>query len=92
MRLLILALMFCGQAHADQYVHGYQKSNGTYVQGYHRSDADSSQLNNYSTKGNVNPYTGQSGTVNPNSDSSGYRQNGYGSSSGGYRSHKSYDE
>jgi hypothetical protein len=27
--------------------------------------SDNNRLNNYSTQGNVNPYTGQMGTVNP---------------------------
>jgi hypothetical protein len=47
---------------ADQYVNGYYRSNGTYVQPHHRSDANNTQSDNYSTIGNVNPYTGQAGT------------------------------
>ncbi|GFO59224.1 hypothetical protein GMST_15490 [Geomonas silvestris] len=47
---------------ADQYVNGYTRKDGTYVNGYTRSDSDSSYNNNYSTKGNTNPYTGESGT------------------------------
>lgn len=49
-------------ANAD-YVNGYYKSNGTYVQGYHRSHANGTKFDNYSTKGNINPYTGKTGTV-----------------------------
>ncbi len=60
---------------ADVYVHGYTRSDGTYVQPYYRSAPDSNPYNNYSTKGNVNPYTGQAGTKNPDS---------YGSGSSGY--------
>lgn len=33
-----------------------------YVQGHYRSEADGNFWNNWSTKGNVNPYTGQPGT------------------------------
>lgn len=83
--LLALALLslLVASAHAE-YVNGYTRSNGTYVQGYNRTSADSSLYNNYSTRGNTNPYTGQAGTVNPNS----YSNSGYGNS--GYNSYNTY--
>lgn len=56
---LIVAAM---PAAADQYVRGYTRSDGTYVQPHYRSSPDSQQWNNYSTQGNVNPYTGQQGS------------------------------
>ena len=59
---LLTALSF--PAIADTYVQGYQRSDGTYVQPHYRSDPDSSTANNWSTKGNVNPYTGKEGTQN----------------------------
>ena len=43
-------------------VRGYYRKNGTYVQSYHRTKSDGKMYNNYSTKGNVNPYTGDKGT------------------------------
>ena len=46
-------------------VRGYTKSDGTYVAPHYQSNPDATRLNNYSTQGNVNPYTGQPGTVNP---------------------------
>jgi hypothetical protein len=49
----------------DQPVSGYTRSNGTYVEPYHRTEADTNPYNNYSTQGNVNPYTGQVGHKNP---------------------------
>ena len=61
-------LTFVSVASADQYVNGYYRKDGTYVQPYHRSDADGNPFNNYSTRGNVNPYTGQPGTKNPYSN------------------------
>jgi hypothetical protein len=67
-RLLIAAgvLAFVtGGAYADNYVNGYYRNDGTYVQPHFRSDPDSSRLNNYSTQGNYNPYTEQQGTVSP---------------------------
>lgn len=50
---------------ADVWVNGYVRSNGTYVQGYHRSAPNSTPYDNYSTKGNINPYTGKEGYKNP---------------------------
>jgi hypothetical protein len=50
---------------ADEYVRGYTKKDGTYVAPYVRSDRDSSYNNNWSVKGNQNPYTGESGTKSP---------------------------
>jgi hypothetical protein len=58
---LIALLCICSSSLADVYVSGYTKNNGTYVQPYYRSSPNSSQYDNYSTKGNVNPYTGESG-------------------------------
>ena len=42
---------------ADQYVNGYYKSNGTYVDSYMKSSPNSTKSDNFSTYGNVNPYT-----------------------------------
>lgn len=44
------------------YVRGYTKKDGTYVAPHYRSAPDKSISNNWSTKGNVNPYTGAPGT------------------------------
>lgn len=49
----------------DVYVNPYVRSDGTYVQGHNRTAPDSNPYNNYSTQGNINPYTGQKGYVNP---------------------------
>ena len=48
-------------AFADQWVNGYTKRDGKYVQGHYRSDSDSSFDNNWSSSGNSNPYTGKKG-------------------------------
>lgn len=41
------------------------RKDGTFVPGHRRTTPDSSKFNNYSTKGNSNPYTGEKGTVDP---------------------------
>ena len=43
-------------------VKGYYRKNGTYVQPHYRSDPNGSTSDNWSAKGNVNPYTGAVGT------------------------------
>lgn len=70
---------------ADQHVNGYYKSNGTYVDSYMKSSPNNTKSDNFSTYGNVNPYTGQAGTKtysdynnyghnkSSNSNSSGYK-------------------
>lgn len=54
-----------GFAHADQRVGGYRSKSGKYVSSYKRTSKDYTQRNNYSSKGNHNPYTGKKGTKTP---------------------------
>ncbi|WP_185244947.1 hypothetical protein [Citrifermentans bremense] len=54
-----------GLVFADGYVRGYTRQDGTYVNGYTRSSPDNSYNNNYSVRGNTNPYTGREGTSSP---------------------------
>ena len=65
-KILLYTLVFFGitsiSAYADVFVHGYSRADGTYVQPHHRSDPDGDFNNNWSTKGNQNPYTGEFGT------------------------------
>lgn len=65
--LMILAglALFSTQAAADTFTNGYVRRDGTYVQPHYSSPRNNNQFDNYSTRGNVNPYTGQAGTVNP---------------------------
>ena len=42
-------------------VSGYSRSNGTYVQPYVRTMPNFTNWDNFSTKGNYNPYTGSTG-------------------------------
>ena len=68
MRTLILAFAAIASvetAVADTYVRGHIRNDGTYVQPHHRTNPNNSTLDNFSTRGNTNPYTGHSGTVDP---------------------------
>ena len=65
MKKLIIAALLTAVSlgvFADTWVNGYYRSDGTYVQGHYRSDPDNTTDNNWSTKGNTNPYTGKKGT------------------------------
>jgi hypothetical protein len=43
-------------------VRGYTTKRGTTVKSYRRTTSDRTQKNNYSTRGNRNPWTGTTGT------------------------------
>lgn len=66
-RAIILAALVAmpALAQAGHQVQGYYRSNGTYVAPHYQSNPNSTKLDNYGTQGNVNPSTGQQGTVNP---------------------------
>lgn len=63
--LLLAALLANSAIARDVYVQPHIRSDGTYVQGHHRTAPDHNPYNNYGTQGNYNPYTGQAGTQNP---------------------------
>ena len=46
-------------------VHGYTKKDGTYVASHQRTASNRTQRDNWSSKPNVNPYTGKEGTKEP---------------------------
>ena len=59
---LVVMASFCCSAFAQVRVKGYTRKDGTYVAPHYRSGPDGNFYNNWSTKGNVNPYTGKPGT------------------------------
>jgi hypothetical protein len=46
---------------ALRYTRGYYRSNGTYVSPYRSTSPNSYKSDNWSSKGNYNPYTGKKG-------------------------------
>jgi len=62
----ILAVLIClltiPLVLADTWVDGYVKRDGTYVEGHYRQEPNSTNRDNYSTRGNSNPYTGSQGS------------------------------
>ena len=55
-------LSLAGASFADTWVNGYYKRDGTYVPGHFRSSSNQTNWDNYSTQGNRNPFTGESGS------------------------------
>jgi hypothetical protein len=49
-------------ASAGDYVSGYSRSNGTYVAPHYKTSPNSTVQDNYSYRGNTNPYTGSTGS------------------------------
>jgi len=52
-----LIIFLAVEVSAQVYVPGYHKNDGTFVKPYFRSQSDGDTSNNWSTKGNMNPYT-----------------------------------
>lgn len=52
----------CAISSSDEHVGGYTKKDGTHVDGYMKTAPNSTEKDNFSTKGNTNPYTGKEGT------------------------------
>ncbi|MGX3010236.1 hypothetical protein ACWIUD_01550 [Helicobacter sp. 23-1044] len=66
LRILLLVIFMLNAAIArDVYIKGYTDKNGRYVPPHYRTKPNKSQMDNYSTKGNTNPYTGKKGTIEP---------------------------
>lgn len=68
MKKLLFILMICiagciSEVSAQTYVSGYFRQDGTYVDGYYRSERNNTNLDNFSTLGNYNPYTGSIGSI-----------------------------
>jgi len=61
--MLLICLSATTFAQDSNSLNGYFRKDGTYVQPHHRTNPDNNINNNWSTQGNVNPYTGQSGAV-----------------------------
>jgi len=61
--VLVLALLSAiAVAQGNHAVRGYVRKSGTYVAPHRQTNPDRTQRNNWSAKGNVNPYTGKRGT------------------------------
>ena len=55
----------CSANVSDERVNGYVKKDGTHVDEYLRTAPNGTQNDNFSTKANINPYTGKDGYKEP---------------------------
>ena len=80
LNILLIAMIFSVSAFADTYVRDHYRKNGSYVQPHYRTNSNNTRLDNYSTRGNVNPYNGRAGARDPFSYGARARtrSNGYG--------------
>ena len=69
--VIIIILLFVEIAFAkDMRVRSHIRKDGTYIQSHMKTKPNHTLRDNYSTKGNVNPYTEKHGTVVPDGRSS----------------------
>ena len=54
-----------GSNPSNHYVAPHLNSNGSYTGGHYQTNPNNTQLDNYGTRGNLNPYTGTYGTRRP---------------------------
>ena len=80
--IAVALLLSAPFVHADTYVDGYTRSDGTYVQGHYRTDPNSTVRDNYSYQGNRNPYTGETGSNRYRNDPSSEYYDGSSGSNG----------
>jgi hypothetical protein len=60
-----LAAPSVAEARGSHSVRGHMRSNGVYVAPHRATNANGTRYDNWSTRGNVNPYTGRVGTRSP---------------------------
>jgi len=63
---VVLVLAWIAVAQAQVWVNPYTRKDGTEVQGHYRSNPDGNPYNNWSFRGNTNPYTGKEAKGDPN--------------------------
>jgi hypothetical protein len=54
-----------GSNSSSTYVQPHINSNGSYTSGHYRTTPNNTQMDNYGSRGNYNPYNGTYGTRNP---------------------------
>jgi hypothetical protein len=57
MTAALVLVAFAAEAQGDHQVSGYTRRDGTYVAPHYQTNPNRTTSDNYSTQGNVNPYT-----------------------------------
>ena len=65
-KIIVTCSIIANTIFADQFTSGHFKKNGTYVKGHMKSSPNATVIDNFSTYGNKNPYTGKAGTKHYN--------------------------
>lgn len=64
--VIAILLIFTSTAFAKSvHVKSSVTKSGTYRPSHYRTSPNKTKVDNWSTKGNINPYTGKTGTKNP---------------------------
>ena len=63
--LIAIGIASISTANAQVHVRGHVRSDGVYVPPHERTEPNSTKTDNWSSRPNVNPYTGREGTVDP---------------------------
>ena len=85
--VVILLATLTLSAWSQTYVAPHVTKNGTYVEGHYRSNPNNTERDNYGSKGNYNPYSGQEGSRTPKEDKPDYlTPHSYGQKECGYTS------
>ena len=88
--ILISVIGVFGQTNSNHVkVKGYYRKDGTYVQPHYRTAPNATNRDNFSTKGNVNPYTGEPGYITPDSKAYSYPSNNNNSTNSGTNNYNS---
>lgn len=82
--LIPFAIFGQSKSSSDVYVNGYVRKDGTVVPGYYRSAPNHTNRDNFSTKGNTNPYTGSKGYIKADNKSSNYTYSNHSNSNKTY--------
>jgi opacity protein-like surface antigen len=80
-----LLLLATSALAADQYTRGYTRQDGTYVQPHYSTPDNQYRSDNYSARGNMNPYTGERGSQRHEFTNPPAYNRGYGLDSGSSR-------
>lgn len=85
--LVLVGLLLSSEAIAQgtTYTPGYTRRDGSYVAPHYQTAPNNTLMDNWSTRGNVNPYTGERGTRDPYGSPTPYGS-GRGTGSSGFSS------
>ena len=59
---ILVVMLVVSNLYGSVYVKGHVNKSGKYVKSHHKSSSNKMKQDNWSSKGQVNPYTGEKGT------------------------------